>query len=187
MEYDSDTSSLEGDVHCPSDHASSRAFTTIGQGFRAPHLADGRISLALENCGTVARDHLASERTFLAYLRTSLTFASAGVALAGLSTASHSRKTQGFATWTPLDSYVRPLAVAYIFLGLFVLFVAGTSRYFTIQTLLTQGQFSVTRFRVGLIALILAAMSALLFGVLLADRTERDDRSGISFFSQLRI
>lgn len=38
-----------------------------------------RISLVLRNTGSVARDHLSSERTFLAYVRTSLSFASAGV------------------------------------------------------------------------------------------------------------
>ena len=38
-----------------------------------------RLSLVLRNTGSVARDHLASERTFLAYVRTSLSFASAGV------------------------------------------------------------------------------------------------------------
>ena len=37
------------------------------------------VSLTLRNTGSVARDHLASERTFLAYVRTSLSFASAGV------------------------------------------------------------------------------------------------------------
>ena len=37
------------------------------------------LSLTLQNTGSVARDHLASERTFLAYVRTSLSFASAGV------------------------------------------------------------------------------------------------------------
>jgi hypothetical protein len=37
------------------------------------------LSLTLQNTGSVARDHLASERTFLAYVRTSLAFASAGV------------------------------------------------------------------------------------------------------------
>ena len=36
-------------------------------------------TLTLENSGSVARDHLASERTFLAYVRTSLTIASTGV------------------------------------------------------------------------------------------------------------
>jgi len=36
-------------------------------------------TLRLENQGSVARDHLASERTFLAYIRTSIAIASAGV------------------------------------------------------------------------------------------------------------
>lgn len=36
-------------------------------------------SLTLVNNGSVARDHLASERTFLAYVRTSVAFASMGV------------------------------------------------------------------------------------------------------------
>lgn len=37
------------------------------------------VSLSLQNSGSVARDHLALERTFLAYMRTSLAIASAGV------------------------------------------------------------------------------------------------------------
>jgi hypothetical protein len=37
------------------------------------------VSLILTNSGSVARDHLASERTFLAYVRTSLALASMGV------------------------------------------------------------------------------------------------------------
>lgn len=37
------------------------------------------VSLRLENSGSVARDHLASERTFLAYMRTSLAIAASGV------------------------------------------------------------------------------------------------------------
>lgn len=42
-------------------------------------LREGKLMLSLENSGNVARDHLASERTFLAYVRTSLTMSSAGV------------------------------------------------------------------------------------------------------------
>lgn len=40
-------------------------------------------TIVLENNGSVARDHLASERTFLAYVRTSLAIASAGVGESG--------------------------------------------------------------------------------------------------------
>ena len=42
-------------------------------------LKEWKLLLTLENSGSVARDHLASERTFLAYARTSLTIASTGV------------------------------------------------------------------------------------------------------------
>lgn len=41
-------------------------------------------SISLENKGSVARDHLALERTFLAWLRTSLAFASIGIAVTQL-------------------------------------------------------------------------------------------------------
>lgn len=41
-------------------------------------------SVELENKGSVARDHLALERTFLAWLRTSLSFASIGIAVTQL-------------------------------------------------------------------------------------------------------
>jgi hypothetical protein len=37
------------------------------------------VELRLENSGSVARDHLACERTFLAYMRTSLAIAASGV------------------------------------------------------------------------------------------------------------
>lgn len=37
------------------------------------------LSLELKNTGSVARDHLASERTFLAWMRTSISLAMAGV------------------------------------------------------------------------------------------------------------
>ena len=43
------------------------------------HSPSQPVSLCLQNSGSVARDHLASERTFLAYVRTSLAIVSAGV------------------------------------------------------------------------------------------------------------
>lgn len=47
-------------------------------------LAEKYGSIALENKGSVARDHLALERTFLAWMRTSLAFASIGIAVTQL-------------------------------------------------------------------------------------------------------
>ncbi|KAL9033537.1 MAG: hypothetical protein Q9180_005894, partial [Flavoplaca navasiana] len=47
-------------------------------------LMDKYGTVELENKGSVARDHLALERTFLAWLRTSLAFASIGIAITQL-------------------------------------------------------------------------------------------------------
>jgi len=47
------------------------------------------VGLVLENKGCVARDHLASERTYLAYVRTSLSCANAGVGKLAFLSANH--------------------------------------------------------------------------------------------------
>ncbi|KAJ7300903.1 hypothetical protein DFH08DRAFT_122154 [Mycena albidolilacea] len=120
-------------------------------------------SLVLENCGTVARDHLASERTFLAYLRTSLTIASAGVALAQLLSISDRVENPHSVR---LRHWARPLAGCMIVLALYVLGV-GVSRYFSIQRGLVNGQFSATRLHAGVIALVSGAVITVLFGLLI--------------------
>ncbi|KAJ6523946.1 hypothetical protein DFH09DRAFT_937601 [Mycena vulgaris] len=136
-----------------------------------PNRTPLQVSLTLENCGSVARDHLASERTFLAYVRTSLTIASASVALAQLLTLSERLKTELFVPLKPFEAYAQPLAVASILLALDVLFL-GTSRYFSIQAGLVRGLFPVARFRLTIISLVLGAIVSLLFGLLLAERTQ---------------
>ncbi|KAI5821947.1 hypothetical protein K523DRAFT_188355, partial [Schizophyllum commune Tattone D] len=82
--------------------------------------------LTLENSGSVARDHLASERTFLAYTRTSLVIASTGVALVQLFTISaETGANSSSTTFTPtsprLARWARPLGAATIAFGILVL------------------------------------------------------------------
>ena len=75
-----------GPGHDPQDSSTvEKGDDEVAQGSR-PALAKAQEvlqrynpTLTLENAGSVARDHLASERTFLAYVRTSLTIASTGV------------------------------------------------------------------------------------------------------------
>jgi hypothetical protein len=94
---------LQSAVRTPSrrSSASRRIFPGLDDipGTRTPSVVDGptnqdalpdkdeptsdsrwwSMSLVLKNTGSVARDHLASERTFLAWLRTSVSLAMAGV------------------------------------------------------------------------------------------------------------
>ncbi|KAJ7466433.1 hypothetical protein FB451DRAFT_1369664 [Mycena latifolia] len=159
---------LDGNGHSPSVFPS---FTAFPGSIRVRTIEDlpRKVSLALENAGSVARDHLASERTFLAYVRTSLTIASSGVALAQLLTLSDRLKSQVFVPLKPFEVYARPLAATSILLALIVLFI-GTSRYFAVQAALPKGMFPVVRIWIGIIALVLAGIISLLFGLLVAER-----------------
>jgi uncharacterized membrane protein YidH (DUF202 family) len=86
-----------------------------------------RPSLVLQNSGSVARDHLASERTFLAYVRTSLGMASAGVALVQLFTMSNLvSKSTGVplpAVNQRLQKFATPLGLSALGMALVVLFI----------------------------------------------------------------
>ncbi|KAG7088711.1 hypothetical protein E1B28_012680 [Marasmius oreades] len=132
-----------------------------------------RPSLVLENSGSVARDHLASERTFLAYVRTSLAIASTGVALVQLFTiaskAVSNHPTQ--LTFSPatkrVQVWARPLGVVTVGLGIAVLSI-GVVRYFTVQNALVKGKFPVARFLLGGIAFVLGVLVLIVFGVLVS-------------------
>lgn len=126
------------------------------------------LSLVLENKGNVARDHLASERTYLAYVRTSLACASAGVALVQLFTLSSSTNANidGQGGIDP-QRFARPLGATVVLLGLFIL-VYGLVRYFMTQAALVRGFFPVARNSIAAVAFALGAVISIIFGVLVA-------------------
>lgn len=69
-----------------SRHPSSSCTLCRNRIVDAIHKVLPRIAVELENTGSTARDHLANERTWLAYIRTSLAIAGTGVgALSSLS------------------------------------------------------------------------------------------------------
>ncbi|KAG9290395.1 hypothetical protein G9A89_007126 [Geosiphon pyriformis] len=95
-------------------------------------------TLYLENKASVARDHLANERTFLAWLRTSLSFISIGVAITQLF-------RLNITTRSPIEEKVgKPLGVVFILLGIIFLSF-GFVRYFHSQHTLTTGKFPASR------------------------------------------
>lgn len=116
--------------------------------------------MTLENNGSVARDHLASERTYLAYVRTSLTIVSTGVALVQLFTISA-------ATNQAILKYSRPLGAIIIVIGLFTL-ALGAARYFMIQFALLNGNFPVARVSPAILSFALLAIIVVVFGIVVA-------------------
>ncbi|TDL20195.1 hypothetical protein BD410DRAFT_704255, partial [Rickenella mellea] len=120
-------------------------------------------SFVLENSGSVARDHLALERTFLAYVRTSLGCASMGVALVQLLSVPSADGTAQNAT---LTKFVTPLGATTIVVGL-SLMIIGFVRYFRVQRTLMDGKFLPAGNIVHFTALALSCLVFVVFAVVL--------------------
>ncbi|KAJ7224480.1 hypothetical protein GGX14DRAFT_350730 [Mycena pura] len=137
----------------------------------------------LVNSGSVARDHLASERTFLAYVRTSLAVASTGVvktilyfplALVQLFTISAETTTNDKLSFIPtsrrVQAWARPLGATMVCFGLVIL-ALGTTRYFRIQTALVKGMYPVARLTAASITFVLGTIIIVIFAVMLSARS----------------
>ncbi|ELR04834.1 hypothetical protein VC83_07040 [Pseudogymnoascus destructans] len=120
-------------------------------------------SLELENKGSVARDHLALERTFLAWLRTSLAFASIGIAITQLFRLNTTISAPAGTTPEPSASAIhfrglgKPLGAAFLGISIVVLLI-GFHRYFEAQHWVTKGKFPASRGSIALLAAVTGAL-----------------------------
>ncbi|KAG2216938.1 hypothetical protein INT45_012796 [Circinella minor] len=91
-------------------------------------------SALLENKAAVARDHLANERTFLAWLRTSLSLVTVGVAITQLYNLNPSNNAHAG----------RAVGATFVILSIVFLYMAN-ARYFHSQVSLTKDHFPASR------------------------------------------
>jgi uncharacterized membrane protein YidH (DUF202 family) len=91
-------------------------------------------AIVLQNSGSVARDHLASERTFLAYVHTSLALAIAGIGMVQLFTVADfiiSKSSEIPISNRKMKRFAMPLGVLTQVLALYILFL-GECEWFTV-------------------------------------------------------
>ncbi|GAD95143.1 hypothetical protein ANI_1_316084 [Paecilomyces variotii No. 5] len=142
-------------------------------------------SLELDNKGSTARDHLALERTFLAWLRTSLAFASIGIAITQLFRLNSSISGGNGSTTKDYSSVLtqlmssphyaalrdvsttdnssrlrnvgKPLGATFIAISIVILLL-GFHRYFESQYWIVRGKFPASRGSVAVLSFITAAL-----------------------------
>ncbi|KAI8967806.1 hypothetical protein BDF20DRAFT_899390 [Mycotypha africana] len=124
-------------------------------------------SFMLENTSSVARDHLANERTFLAWLRTSLSLITVGVAITQLYHLTP--QTGGDNTNQVTQAKIgKALGGVFVIFSIVFLYFAN-ARYFHTQLAMTKGQFPASRGAVVFGSTCILAVLVAMFVVIVSD------------------
>ncbi|KAG2213084.1 hypothetical protein INT47_011233 [Mucor saturninus] len=121
-------------------------------------------SFMLENKAATARDHLANERTFLAWLRTSLSLITVGVAITQL----YHLTPPGESNQVTHAKAGKSLGAAFVVFSIVFLYFAN-ARYFHTQIAMTKGQFPASRGAVIFGSTCILAVLIAMFVVILLD------------------
>ncbi|KAI1213943.1 uncharacterized protein F4807DRAFT_409864 [Annulohypoxylon truncatum] len=121
------------------------------------HCFSGLWSVELENKGSVARDHLALERTFLAWLRTSLSFASIGIAITQLFRLNTSIDTGDDPNSETIRRIGKPLGATFIGISILILLL-GYRRYYQGQQWVIKGKFPASRGTIVIVSIVACAI-----------------------------
>ncbi|KAI2466628.1 hypothetical protein F4781DRAFT_347405 [Annulohypoxylon bovei var. microspora] len=117
----------------------------------------GLWSVELENKGSVARDHLALERTFLAWLRTSLSFASIGIAVTQLFRLNTSIENENDPNFQTIRRIGKPLGATFIGISILILLL-GYRRYYQGQKWVIKGKFPASRGTIVIVSIVACAI-----------------------------
>ncbi|ODV98284.1 hypothetical protein PACTADRAFT_769 [Pachysolen tannophilus NRRL Y-2460] len=120
---------------------------------------------SVPNKGTVARDHLANERTVLAWARTSLSFVAVGVGIVQLFNLSAEDGSSYIMYKTKnISSFGKPLGICFVTIAvLCTLF--GFIRYFLVQKLLEDNRFPIDRLSIIVLLFSLLTMTIVVLAV----------------------
>ncbi|KAF7952801.1 hypothetical protein EAE96_006027 [Botrytis aclada] len=150
-------SGAEAEEVTTEDESRTKRSGRIGKWWK--RMMDEYGSIELENKGSVARDHLALERTFLAWLRTSLAFASIGIAITQLFRLNTSTSTTPAPSEpkSSLRHLGKPLGATFVGISILMLSV-GFHRYFEGQFYIIRGKFPASRGSIALVAMVTGAL-----------------------------
>lgn len=133
-----------------------------------------KLSLSLDNTGSVARDHMANERTFLAWMRTALGYMTLCIGILHfyrMEIKSTKIDVNGVIYDLPRDEKSRlierlgkPIGIICSLIALISIFI-GAVRYYQVQTLLIKNEYPATRITITMLIVINVAIVLLLLAL----------------------
>ncbi|CDK26384.1 unnamed protein product [Kuraishia capsulata CBS 1993] len=162
---------LNDQTACAQETSNEASKSRIRPGQSYYQVLSRKFSFIIPSTGSLARDHLANERTALAYIRTALNFATVGISVvqlfkyAELSSDLDSRSTsQRQKDFHLFKAFAKPIGVLLVVAGL-VTVLFGGMRYVNTMKLLAEDKFPISRLSIGVIMMFVISVSEVLLEI----------------------